>query len=398
MLDYFRILQGLQIDEGSLVVTGTIDPSVTGYAADEGSLFLRNNPGAGQLWLKTGAAATAWSSLGAGSGNAYTTITGDAGSATASTSTDTLNFTGVGITTSVADGAPDTVTLTLNIADLVAGVGPLVLGDEIAVNDGGTTLRFTFTDVVEDLDIPYGITANGLITRTAADTYASRTIIASTNEDELGIILTNGSGVAGDPAVGLDIVGLTDPNADMAATDEFPLHDKSEGTAGANRKITGQNIADGVFTIAGFTGFTMSTIDGQLVPTFTDTTRANKQLSFAESVFSFSDNVIGDDDWLDIGNATEATTGHIVPLTGTIVRASFQCADDNGNTKDLDLYINGIFNATLFTTSGSSGEETGFDAALNIDVAQGDKIQIRGDAAGGSIDDTVVDVWIKWRA
>jgi len=503
MLDYFRILQGLQIDEGSLVVTGTINPSVTGYVADEGSLFLRNNPGAGELWLKTGAANTAWSApafggpfqpldsdltalsgiattgiyviTGVGTsvtrtivasttagleganivfgdgvagnpqvgvnitgqvasagdmiatdeflgfdglnnvkftgqqiadgvvalisiGNAYTTITGDAGSATASTSTDTLNFTGVGITTSVANGAPDAVTLTLNIADLAAGVGPLIVSDEIAVNDGGTTLRFTFTDVVEDLDIPFGITANGIIVRTAADTYTSRTIVASVDEDNLGASVVDGSGVAGNPTIGVTIVTLTDPGADMAAADEFIVHDKSEGTAGANRKITGQNIADGVFVIAGFTGFTMSTINGQLVPTFTDTTRGNKQLSFAESVFSFSDNVIGNNDWFDIGNATDATTGHVVPLTGTIVRASIQCADDNGNTKGLDLYINGVLNSTLFTTTGSSAAQTNFNAALNIDVAQGDRLQLRGDAAGGSIDDIVVDVWVKWRA
>lgn len=56
-LDYFRILQGLQIDETVVVVTGSIDPSVVGYAADEGSLFLRTT---GQLYIKTGPANTDW--------------------------------------------------------------------------------------------------------------------------------------------------------------------------------------------------------------------------------------------------------------------------------------------------------------------------------------------------
>lgn len=428
--------------------------NITGQVASAGDMIATDEflgfDGANNVKFTGQQIADGVSSLLGGVGNAYTTITGDVGSATAASSTDTLNFTGVGITTTAANGAPDSVTLTLSIADLAAGVGPLVVGDEIAVNDGGSTLRFTFTDVVQDLNIVYGITTDGIIVRTADDTYTSRTlvapaagititnpagiagnptfvlandlaaleglagtgiavrsaadtwvqrsIVASVDEDNLGASVVDGSGVAGNPTIGVTIVTLTDPGADMAAADEFIVHDKSEGTAGANRKITGQNIADGVFVIAGFTGFTMSTINGQLVPTFTDTTRGNKQLSFAESVFSFSDNVIGNNDWFDIGNATDATTGHVVPLTGTIVRASIQCADDNGNTKGLDLYINGVLNSTLFTTTGSSAAQTNFNAALNIDVAQGDRLQLRGDAAGGSIDDTVVDVWVKWRA
>lgn len=35
----------------------------TGFAANEGSLFLRDNAGTGEIWLKTGAASTAWTQL-----------------------------------------------------------------------------------------------------------------------------------------------------------------------------------------------------------------------------------------------------------------------------------------------------------------------------------------------
>jgi hypothetical protein len=46
------------------VFAGTIDPSTSsGVTANEGSLYLRNVAAAGEFWLKTGAAATAWSPL-----------------------------------------------------------------------------------------------------------------------------------------------------------------------------------------------------------------------------------------------------------------------------------------------------------------------------------------------
>ena len=43
----------------------------------------------------------------------------------------------------------DTLNLVLDIADLPDGAGPLVPGDEIGVNDGGTTVRHTIAEVVD---------------------------------------------------------------------------------------------------------------------------------------------------------------------------------------------------------------------------------------------------------
>ena len=45
------------------VLKGTADPSSPGVAAAEGSIYMRTTGGAGQLWLKTGAANTAWTRL-----------------------------------------------------------------------------------------------------------------------------------------------------------------------------------------------------------------------------------------------------------------------------------------------------------------------------------------------
>jgi hypothetical protein len=46
------------------LLAGTVDPSAGGgVAAQEGSLYLRYGAAAGQLWLKEGAAATAWTEV-----------------------------------------------------------------------------------------------------------------------------------------------------------------------------------------------------------------------------------------------------------------------------------------------------------------------------------------------
>ena len=343
---------------------------------------------------------------GVGMQNLFETITGDTGSAVADNTTDTVALIGAtngGITT-IASSTPDEVTFSVTPIDLTTGGATLALGDFLIVSDSADTattipLKYTFTDIVEDLDIPNAITVNGFVVRTAADTYASRTLDASVDEDELGIVITDGDGVAGDPQIGLDIVGLTDPAADLATTDEFPVHDKSEGTGGANRKMTGQNVSDGVLSIAGLTGLTVTTIGGQEVLTLIDTTRASKVLSVETSAITWSENVIGSNDWLDVGGATHADLGYVIPLNATIVKMTGHTADNRGNARDIDLYIDDVLSTSSIVvfTGGPSGQEEDSDVTLNIDVTAGEKLQLRGDAAAGNLDDVVITLWLKWR-
>ena len=343
---------------------------------------------------------------GVGMQNLFETITGDTGSAVADNTTDTVALIGAtngGITT-IASSTPDEVTFSVTPIDLTTGGATLALGDFLIVSDSADTattipLKYTFTDIVEDLDIPNAITVNGFVVRTAADTYASRTLDASVDEDELGIVITDGDGVAGDPQIGLDIVGLTDPAADLATTDEFPVHDKSEGTGGANRKMTGQNVSDGVLSIAGLTGLTITTIGGQEVLTLIDTTRASKVLSVETSAITWSENVIGSNDWLDVGGATHADLGYVIPLNATIVKMTGHTADNRGNARDIDLYIDDVLSTSSIVvfTGSPSGQEEDSDVTLNIDVTAGEKLQLRGDAAAGNLDDVVITLWLKWR-
>lgn len=145
----------------------------------------------------------------------------------------------------------------------------------------------------------------------------------------------------------------------------------------------------------------LDTINGNLMPVYVDTGRSNKVLSSAKEMFSFGENNLADNDWITpAGNATNADSGHVMDEDKTVTAAAFTCEDDNGETKNLDLYINNAFVATLFTTDGSSGLNTDFDNALNIDVSQGDRLQMRaGDNGGGAndIEDTVVNIYLRGR-
>ena len=88
--------------------------------------------------------------------NAYQSITGgDGGTATAvGFDTITFNGTGINITASDAGAGADTLAFVLDISDLADGnPGTIVTGDEIAVNDGGTTVRYSWADVIADLGL-----------------------------------------------------------------------------------------------------------------------------------------------------------------------------------------------------------------------------------------------------
>ncbi len=147
----------------------------------------------------------------------------------------------------------------------------------------------------------------------------------------------------------------------------------------------------------GLPGLAITTINGQPTLTLIDTTRGNKILSVAETNFIFAEPNLADLDWFKIGDASDSTTGYITPFQATIVSASYHNSDDNGQAKELDLYINGSYDSTLFTTPGTSVENSATITNLNIDLSQGDKLQMRAGTTGTAIADTLVTLWVKWR-
>jgi len=333
--------------------------------------------------------------------NVYYTVNDIAGAASASNSFETWARSGNGAGGSlVATSATDTVTLsggigidldTTPVSDLIqftfsdSGMADtaVVGADTVPFFDSGNAFEPEFrswTNIISDL---------GLITG----------LSAATNEDLLGIDVTG-------TVIGLDILGLTDPGADMAATDEFAVHDKSEGTAGANRKMTGTNIAEGTATILGIATLTFDTFpavtspaDDQTLLAYTDSVRS-KTLSVESHTFQWADNKIKDNDWIKVGSAGDADTGWVMPLDATIVGVTAHTENTGGgNTYAIDLYIDAVDSGAIATlTGGANASDT--DPTLNIDVAAGAKIRLRADQSvgAGDMQDTTVALLVKWRS
>lgn len=130
---------------------------------------------------------------------------------------------------------------------------------EIVLDAGGsgTHNKVTISNLLNALDVVYNITSNGILARTANDTYASRSILSSTTAGDEGISIVNGDGVSGNIEIGVDITGQTASANNMTATDELLLYNGTN-----NVKITGQQISDGVATILGSIGNVYTTIQG----------------------------------------------------------------------------------------------------------------------------------------
>ena len=334
----------------------------------------------------------------------FTSVTGDTGTATADDNADSLALEGAtfgGITTVATDG-PELVTFGLTPIDLTTGAATLELSDFIVVSDAADTattlaLKYTFTDVVEDLDIVHGITSNGIIVRTGSDTYASRSIVESTTAGQEGGQVNNGDGVSGNIEIGVDINNLGNSADDLAATDEAIIFDGTN-----NVSMTGQQIADGVVNILNLdNGLGFSTINGQEILTFDDPTRASKTLSIDSNNYTYSDNSLSDGSWIEIGNAVDTDAGHIMPFNGTLVGITAMSENPGaGNTYEIDLFINGALSTAGIATLTGAGVDTDVDMTLNIDFAQGDRLRLQVDqtAGTGTMQDTVVDLIVRWRA
>ena len=162
--------------------------------------------------------------------------------------------------------------------------------------------------------------------------------------------------------------------------------------------MTGVVMLQSAGGFGGTSDISISTINGQLVPTFEDTTRGNKQLSVAAHDVHWAENVLSDNDWLRIGNANDADSGYIAELDGTIVFCSGHFEQTNANSKNVHLFINGADQGSLGTLGGGANA-TFINTTINIDFSQGDRIRLQAqNGSGGNIQDTVVRMSLKWRA
>lgn len=110
--------------------------------------------------------------------------------------------------------------LDLDFSELTSAT-TITTADELIFQDGGVESRITVANFLADRDIVTA-TANGVLVRTANDTYASRTLTAGGAGNTDGITISNGDGVSGNPTIGLDITG-TAANAEAVVTGDTLL-------------------------------------------------------------------------------------------------------------------------------------------------------------------------------
>ena len=138
-------------------------------------------------------------------------------------------------------------------------------------------------------------------------------------------------------------------------------------------------------------------------------------VSYAEMCFMFAESQITNNDWVQIGHASDTYSGYIMPENGTITRVTAHVESQNKTgKKSIDLYINDTKYDDFITFGGLDTEQSDDDYEgdddgwysnqhrirnnLNINFNVGDKIRLRGAMSSSyKLYDTCIAIWYKWR-
>ena len=268
-----------------------------------------------------------------------------------------------------------------------------------------------FNDAFDDLGVPFGLSGTGIVVKDAdsPDSYTLRSIAVEGAGNEAGLSIDDGDGVSANPTLGLDIINQNAMGDNLDTDDEFIVWHADDD---ANERITGQEVADGVATILKISSLEFATFQGVTTPgddqtllSYEDTTRiGSPRLSVECHTFSYSDNNLGDNSWVSIGDAVDSDSGYIMPFKGRIVGAAVHCENvGGGNTFALDVVVGapaapGSATQIFSGLSGTNANDS--DPDLDITFAAGDKLRIQADrtAGSGSMQDTVIYLMVKWEA
>lgn len=147
-----------------------------------------------------------------------------------------------------------------------------------------------------------------------------------------------------------------------------------------------------------FDRLSIQTIDGEPMLTLVDSSRGDKVLTTDSTSLLFADDSLSNLEWVEIGDANNTDSGYIMRHAGTIIGVTGHCENTNGNTKTIDLFVNEAVASTIGTLTTASTQAF-FNNNVNLDFAADDKIRLRaGSGGGGSVEDCVFGVWLKWRA
>lgn len=148
---------------------------------------------------------------------------------------------------------------------------------------------------------------------------------------------------------------------------------------------------------SGVSGLTISIINGQPILTLVDSSRADKILSVAENPVTWSENKLGNNDWIQIGTANHRESAYVADFNGTVTASTGQCENVGGSDKNIHLYINNVDVGSIGSLIGPT-LDTFINTTLNIDFNQGDQLRLRAvNINSGQIQDTVIKLVLKWR-
>jgi hypothetical protein len=278
--------------------------------------------------------------------------------------------------------------LDLDFSELTSA-STIALADELIFQDSGVESRITVQNFVDDREIPHGFSTTGLLTRTADNSWTTRSIAASAVAGDEGISVVNGDGVSGNMTIGIDIVGQTNiVTDDIDDADELLIyHSVGTGTeAAGNYAVTASklksymNAGTSTTTISeldtsvvtsdtGTDGTITHTADGVVVQTATDTetsfSNAEVKIESSSSLF-IQERADADADqagygqiWVDLATPNELyftdDTGQDVQLT------------NNGSIAAVTSI--GITAGTLIDVTGSPVTSSG-SITVDVDLAE----------------------------
>lgn len=327
------------------------------------------------------------------SSNAFTSIVGDTGSASADSSADTLTFSGVaGIAVTVTDTSGN-ARVSVDGTNLLPRdgsrpmTGALDMGTNNITNVGTVDGRDVSADgAALDAHLDGGANKHDGSEIDVEGTYANipgspgdlETVISGINT-KLGTIVTDHG----------DLTGLSD--------DDHTQYALLAGTSARNA-VTGEFDFTGgdlrlpvdVSAPTGASG-RVSIIDGILY-TY-DSTRA-KWLSVERKMLWASKAGSAKNVYLRVGEVSTLQTGMRMPRDGTITALVVQTRDPE--TWTLEIRRNGV--TTPIASLAISAATGAHDTAVNVDFTAGDIIQVYANTAGTTIRAPVAGLEIAWRA
>jgi hypothetical protein len=252
----------------------------------------------------------------------------------------------------------------------VTSVGLTGVDGAITVGGSPITGSGTFTlALAGELAGINAITTTGLVTRTTAGEYTTRSVSANTANGTQGISVSNGDGVSGAPTIGLDIVGLNASGA-LSNTATFIINDGSN-----NLKATLAQLL--TLVDSGFVLQTGDTMTGPLILSADpDTALAASTKSYVDNAAAFaagtgltltgktfSVNTSGVSTGIVSNNIVIRSTGTV----GQILR-SVGVAGNEASWGALDLAQANSITGVLPIANGGTGANTAIQARTNLGV------------------------------